>query len=275
MAKKIIEVLGLEIVIEQVDNEDYISLTDIAKQTERKPADSISDWLRNSATLLFIQTWERLHNPNFKVGQMQDFRILATDNRKAISPQRLISETNAIGIVSKSGRYGGTYAHSDIATNFCNWLSPEFQVYFIKEFKRLKEEEAARLGQSWDIQRLLTKANFHIQSASIRDNIVPLMQQNTKVESFYHASEVDMLNMIIWGMTAKEWKLANPSKKGNIRDHATKLELVILNNLQAINAVLIDDGMAKKARADKLLKIATSHMQVLLNSEPIKKLEIL
>lgn len=267
------EVLGLEIVIDRINNEDYISITDIAKQTERKPADSIADWLRNSATLLFLQTWEALHNPNFKVGQMQDFRIRAADNRKLVSPQRLIEETGAVGIISKSGRYGGTFAHSDIATNFCNWLSPEFHVYFIKEFKRLKQNEAARLGQSWNIQRLLTKANFHIQSAAIRENMVPLMQQNTKAETFYHASESDMLNMIVWGMTAKDWQRAYPDKKGNLRDHANKLELVILNNLQAINAVLIEDGMDKKGRANKLLKIATTQMEVLLETAPLKKLK--
>lgn len=272
MAKKQIEVQGLRIIIDRIDNKYFISLTDIAKRTERAAKDVIRDWMRNRSTLLYLETWETVHNPNFKGVQMRSFKELADDNRVLISPQRYVEQTAAIGLISKSGRYGGTFAHSDIALEFCSWLSPDFKVYFVKEFTRLKEQEAALIGESWNIQRLLTKSNFHIQAAAIRENIVPLMQHNTKLESFYHASENDQLNMIVFGFTAKEWKQANPKLKGNIRDHATKLELVILNNLQAINAVLIEDGMKKKERGSKLLKIATTQMRVLMDREPIKVL---
>ena len=270
--KKKIEVEGLIITIEQVNDADYISLTDIAKNTERLPSESIRDWLRNTQTLLFLQTWESVHNKNFKIGQMPNFINLAIDNRKLISAKRYIEETGAIGIISKAGRYGGTYAHRDIAMHFCYWLSPEFAVYFVKEFQRLKQQEADLLGQSWNIQRLLTKSNFHIQTESVRQAL-PLMEWNTKKEAITQASELNMLNRIIFGYTAREWKKANPKLKGNIRDHANKLELVILNNLQAINSVLLEDGMSRKDRETKLLKIATSQMQILLNKEPVKKLD--
>lgn len=275
MAKKKIEVQGLTIYIDKIDGKDFICLTDIAKRTERAPKDVIRDWIRNRSTLLFLETWETVHNADFKSEQMRSFKELADDNRLLISPQRYIETTGAIGLISKSGRYGGTFAHSDIALEFCSWLSPDFKVYFVKEFTRLKDAEAKLLGESWNIQRLLTKANFHLQTAAVRENIVPLLQQSTKVEGFYHASEADQLNLIVFGMTAKEWKKANPKLKGNIRDHATKLELVILNNLQAINAVLIGDGMAKELRSKKLLQIAATQMEVLLNTKPLKELESL
>lgn len=274
MAKKqSIEVQGLTIFIDRIDDNDFVSLTDIAKRTERTPKDVIRDWIRNRGTLLFLETWEKVHNPDFKGVQMRSFKELADDNRALISPQRYIETTGAIGLISKSGRYGGTYAHADIALEFCSWLSPDFKVYFVKEFTRLKEDEARLLGQSWNIQRLLTRANYHLQSASVRENLVPIVQWNTKLEGLRQASEADLLNLIVFGMTAKEWRSSNPEKKGNIRDHATKLELVVLSNLQAINAMLIEDKMDKKQRADKLLRVATTEMQTLRQIKPIGELK--
>ena len=263
MSKQKITVLGLEIVVERFDSEDYISLTDIAKQTPRPPAESIRDWIRNSATLLFLQTWEYLHNPDFKLGQMHQFRNLAVDNRTVISPQSFVEQTGAIGISSKSGRYGGTFAHSDIATNFCNWLSPEFQVYFIKEFKRLKEEEAERLGLSWNLRRELAKANYPIHTEAVRTNLVPMMDWNTKREGLHFANEADLLNLAVFGTTAKQWREANPAAKGNIRDAATEQELQVLSNMESANALLIDNGFNKEERFAILSKRAARELDIL------------
>lgn len=276
MAKTKITVQGLEIAIEHIDTEDYISLTDIAKQTERKPADSIADWLRNSATLRFLQTWEMLHNENFKVGQMQDFRLSATDNRKAISPKRYIEETGAIGIISKSGRYGGTLAHADIAMEFCSWLSPEFKVYVIKEFKRLKAEEAERLGLSWSLRRELAKANYPIHTEAVRENLVPLLDWHTKREKSHFASEADLLNLAVFGITAKQWKAANPEAKGNVRDAASEIELQVLANMESANALLVDNGFSKDERLGILSQRAAREIEILRTSkaaEKVKKLK--
>lgn len=272
MAKQKITVEGLEITIDSINDEDYVSLTDIARKTDRPPSESIRDWLRNTQTLLFLEAWEAVHNPDSKLAHLHQFRIKAAENRYGVSPQSYVKETGAIGIVSKSGRYGGTYAHRDIALNFCYWLSPQFQVYFLKEFQRLKEEEAKLLGQSWNIQRLLTKANFHIQTASVRQSL-PLMEWNTKRESMSQASEMDMLNRIVFGMTAREWKQANPERKGNIRDHATEMELVIISNLQSINGALIRKGLEKNMREHWLLRVATFEMQTLLGRKPLKEIK--
>jgi len=276
MSKQKITVLGLEIVVERFDSEDYISLTDIAKQTPRPPAESIRDWIRNSATLLFLQTWEYLHNPDFKLGQMHQFRNLAVDNRTVISPQSFVEQTGAIGISSKSGRYGGTFAHSDIATNFCNWLSPEFQVYFIKEFKRLKEDEAERLGLTWNLRRELAKANYPIHTEAVRTNLVPMMDWNTKREGMHFANEADLLNLAVFGTTARQWREANPDAKGNIRDAATEQELQVLSNMESANALLIDNGFNKEERFAILSKRAARELDILAEvkaAQGLKKLK--
>jgi KilA-N domain len=276
MTKQKITVMGLEIVVERIDSEDYISLTDIAKQTPRPPAESIRDWLRNTATLLFLQTWESLHNNDFKVVQMHHFRNQAADNRAVISPQRYIEETGAVGLTSKSGRYGGTFAHSDIATNFCNWLSPEFQVYFIKEFKRLKEDEAERLGLTWNLRRELAKANYPIHTEAVRTNLVPMIDWNTKREGMHFANEADLLNLAVFGTTAKQWREANPDAKGNIRDSATEQELQVLSNMESANALLIDNGFNKEERFAILSKRATRELDILAEvkaAQTLKKLK--
>jgi hypothetical protein len=276
MSKQTITVLGLEIVIERFDSEDYISLTDIAKQTPRPPSETIRDWIRNSATLLFLQTWEHLHNPDFKLVQMHQFRNLAVDNRTVISPQSFVEQTGAIGISSKSGRYGGTFAHSDIATNFCNWLSPEFQVYFIKEFKRLKEDEAERLGLTWNLRRELAKANYPIHTEAVRTNLVPMMDWNTKREGMHFANEADLLNLAVFGTTAKQWREANPDAKGNIRDSATEQELQVLSNMESANALLIDQGFNKEERFAIMSKRAARELDILSEvkaAQGLKKLK--
>jgi hypothetical protein len=273
MAKKKINVEGFLITIDDVNRKSYISLTDIARRVDERTGQVLGNWLRNAGTLDFLFEWETIYNPGFNVLKFEEIRKQAGRIGFVMSAKQWIETTGAIGIVSKPGRYGGTYAHHDIALEFCSAVSARFKLLLIREFQRLKEEEMKLLGESWNIQRLLTKANFHLQTAAVRENLVPLMQHNTKRESFYHASEADQLNLIVFGMTAKQWKQANPEKKGNLRDHATKLELVILNNLQAINSVLISDGMAKEMRANKLLKIAATQMEVLLNIKPMQLLD--
>ncbi len=273
MAKKKINVQGLEIVIIQEDNEDFISLTDIAKQSSDEPRFVIRNWMSTQNTISYLGEWESIHNDNFNRAGFRTFREEFFEKPFSLTPQRWVELTGATGIHSKAGRYGGTYAHRDIAVNFCYWINPVFQIYLIKEFQRLKEEEAARLGESWSIQRTITKANHYLQTNSVRENLVPMMDWNTKREALYQASEADLLNMIIFGMSAKEWRAANPDKKGNIRDHANKLELVVMSNLQAINAMLIEDKMDKKSRANKLLKVATSEMQTLMETRPIDELK--
>lgn len=274
MAKKKLTVDGLEI---RLDKDDYVSLTDIAKRSsDREPSSLIQGWLRNQNTLLFLDTWEQLHNPNFKPSQMAGFRLSATENRNAISAQKYIKKTEAIGITSQSGRYGGTFAHSDIALNFCYWLSPSFQVYFIKEFQRLKADEAQRLDTDWNVKRLLSKANWHIHTEAVREYLVPMIDWNTKREAIYQASEADLLNLALFGLTAREWQQANPDKKGNIRDHASTEQLLVLANLQSLNAKLIEWDSPKEQRIEILHKTAREQMEILVRSRAIgdiKKLE--
>ncbi len=259
--------------IERIKDADYISLTDIAKQTERPPAESIRDWLRNASTLMFLETWETLHNKDFKVGQMHQFRNDAVDNRKAVSPQRYTEETGAVGIISKSGRYGGTLAHSDIALNFCYWLSPSFQVYLLQEFQRLKEQEADIMGLSWDLRRELAKANFYIHTDAVRENLVPALDWNTKWESIRQASEADLLNLSLFGMTAREWKLQNPEAKGNMRDQASIEQLLVLANLESLNAEFIRLGYDRDQRIRLLHKAAQTQMEVIAKLAPVENIK--
>ena len=273
MAKQNINIHGLDIRVEDREQSKYYSLTDLAQGGEGEVSEVIRRWLRTQKTVDFLGVWERVHNPNFNLSQMNQIKLSLSNESFYISVKKWVEQTNAVGIEARAGRYGGTYAHADIALHFANWLSPEFYVYLIQEFQRLKEEEAARLGESWNIQRTITKANHYLQSASVRQNLVPMAKWNTKLEGLYQASEADLLNLIVFGMSAKEWRSANPDKKGNIRDHATKLELVVLSNLQAINAMLIEDKLDKKRRADKLLAVATTEMQTLMQVKPIEDLK--
>jgi len=252
-----------------VNKEDYISLTDIAKYKDGSEAnDIIRNWLRNRNTIEFLGIWEQLYNPDFKPVEFDGFRKEAGLNSFTLSPAKWVEATNAIGIVSKSGRYGGTYAHKDIAFEFASWISVEFKLYLIKEFQRLKDEEQKQLG--WDIRRNLTKINYRIHTDAIKNNLIPetLTPQQT---SLVYASEADILNMALFGMTAKTWRESNPDKQGNIRDDADVSQLVCLANLETLNALFIQDGLSQQERLHRLNTIAIEQMRI-LNENSIKRL---
>jgi hypothetical protein len=243
---------------------DYISLTDIAKFKTSEPNAVIANWLRNRNTIEYLGIWETLYNPNFKPLEFEGFRKEAGLNAFTLSPQRWIEATNAIGLISKSGRYGGTYAHKDIAFKFANWISIEFELYFIKEFQRLKAEEQKLLG--WSVKRELSKINYHIHTDAIKQNLVP-EQLTPQQISIVYANEADVLNMALFGMTAKTWRDSHPDKKGNIRDYANINELICLSNLENLNAVLIDEGVEQPERLLKLNQIAIHQMKILNDAE--------
>jgi len=264
-------VLDQEITAVKYNDEDYISLTDIAKHKDVNDANEIiRNWLRNRNTIEFLGIWEKIHNPNFKPVEFDGFRKEAGLNSFTLSSKRWIESTNAIGLVSKSGRYGGTYAHKDIAFEFASWVSVEFKLYLIKEFQRLKEEEFKQLG--WDIKRNLTKINYRIHTDAIKENLIPksLMPQQI---NFVYASEADILNIALFGMTAKEWREVNSTKKGNIRDEANVYQLVCLANLESLNAHFINEGLSQPVRIEKLNQVAISQMQILIKDKTIEKLE--
>ena len=260
MAK--ITVQNTEITVLSYNDKDYISLTDMAngKQSESRAADIIKNWLRNRYTIEFLGTWEMIHNPNFKVVEFDHFRMQAGLPTFVISATEWIEETNAIGIIVKKGRYGGTYAFKDIAFEFGTAISVTFKLYLIEEFQRLKEEEQKLLG--WTAKRELSKINYRIHTDAIKSHLIP--EEITSAQaSFIYAEEADVLNVAMFGMTAKQWRDANPDLKGNIRDYATINELICLSNMENINAVLINDGVPQGERLFKLNQIAIQQMQVL------------
>ena len=246
-------------VIYHNDN-DYISLTDIAKYKSNEPAAVISNWMRNRNTIEYLGIWESLYNPNFNPIEFDGFRKEAGLNAFTLSPQKWIIATNAIGIISKAGRYGGTFAHKDIAFKFASWISVEFELYIVKEFQRLKEEEQKMLG--WSAKRELSKLNYRIHTDAIKRNIIP-EEVTSQQASIIYANEADVLNVAMFGMTAKQWRDANSDKKGNIRDYATINELICLSNMENLNAVFIDQGMTQSERLVKLNQIAIQQMRVL------------
>ena len=267
MAK--IKVLDLEISIVQ---DEYISLTDIAnsKDGESRAADIIKNWMRNRGTLEFIGTWEQIHNVDFKVVEFDHFRMQAGLTSFVLSPGKWIEQTNAIGIVVKSGRYGGTYAHKDIAFEFASAINPIFKLYLIKEFQRLKEAEQKQLG--WDIKRNLTKINYRIHTDAIKENLIPKQLVPAQI-SYVYASEADILNVALFGMTAKQWSEANPNFKGNMRDYADVYQLVCLANLESLNAHFINENIPQDLRIKKLNEVAIKQMSILLSDDTMKKLE--
>ena len=226
--------------------------------------------MRNRNTIEFLGIWETLNNPNFNPVEFEGFRKQAGLNAFILSPKKWVEATNAIGIISKAGRYGGTYAHKDIAFEFASWISVEFKLYFIKEFQRLKDEEQKQLG--WSAKRELAKINYRIHTDAIKENLIPAELTPTQI-SFVYANEADVLNVALFGMTAKEWRDNNPDKKGNIRDYATINELICLSNMENINAVLISDGLSQPQRLRKLNQIAISQMKVLNETESRKLLK--
>ncbi|MEK7382217.1 MAG: KilA-N domain-containing protein [Elusimicrobiota bacterium] len=266
-----IDVQGKSVAIITKDQQDYISLTDIAKyRNSDAPADIVKNWLRSRSTIEFIGLWEILNNPGFKLVEFDQFKNEAGANHFVLSPLKWIQTTNAIGIVSKSGRYGGTFAHKDISFEFASWISPQFKLYLIKEFQRLKDAEHKQLG--WDIRRNLTKINYRIHTDAIKENLIP-PELTPRQTNLIYASEADVLNMALFGMTAKGWRDAHPGEKGNIRDYANVSQLVCLSNLENLNALFIQEKTPQAERLRKLNQIAIQQMRLLTNDIGIKRLE--
>ena len=259
----------------RIDNKEYISLTDLARYADNEePRLPIRDWMRNKEVISYLGLWEQLNNEKFKGGEFATFKNEAGSNRFKMSPQKWIRETNAIGIISKSGRYdGGTYAISDIAFEFASWLSPEFKLYLITEFQRLKKNEAYQNKIDWHVNRVLAKANYIIHTDAIKNIIVPTLSEKQK--KFVYAEEADILNVALFGMTAKEWRENNPeiADNGNIRDNTDLLHLVILNNLENINTELIEQKISQRERLIRLNNIARKQVELLKNNKSLNKLE--
>ncbi|MEI6764504.1 MAG: KilA-N domain-containing protein [Bacteroidota bacterium] len=271
--KKIINVKGTEITLLSQDTNDYISLTDIAKsRNNTEPFAVINNWMRNRSTIEFIGLWEKLCNPDFKPLDFERFKNESGSNYFVLSPQKWIESTNAIGIISKSGRYGGTFAHKDIAFEFASWISSEFKLYLIIEFQRLKEDENDRLKLEWNLQRTLAKVNYQIHTDAIRDNLIPKALSSSQMTTVY-SSEADLLNMALFGKTAKQWRIENPEAEGNIRDQASLEQLVILSNLESINAVLIHQGISQNDRLLQLNTTAINQMKSLLGNRSFLKIK--
>ena len=260
MAK--INVQNTEITIVSHNDDDYISLTDMARSQLQEHI--IFRWLSLKSTIEYLGEWEMLYNPNFNCTEFGTFRNMAGSNNFVLSVKTWIEKTNAIGIFSKAGRYGGTYAHRDIAYHFGMWISPKFQLLLVKEYQRLKAEEQKMLG--WTAKRELSKINYHIHTDAIKNHLVPT-EITAAQASIIYAEEADVLNVAMFGMTAKQWREANPDLKGNIRDYATINELICLSNMENINAVLINDGVPQGERLVKLNQIAIQQMQVLEGNE--------
>ncbi len=273
MAKKKnqLSVKGADIRVFTGNQQDYISLTDIARYKKSDHTDDlIRNWIRNRNTIEFIGIWEQLNNPDFKPVEFDGFRKEAGLNSFTLTPKQWIEKTNAIGIVSKVGRYGGTYAHKDIAFEFATWISVEFKLYLIKEFQRLKDEEQKQLG--WDIRRNLTKINYRIHTDAIKENLIPSTLSKQQISHVY-ASEADILNMALFGKTAAQWRAENPDETGNIRDFANVSQLVCLSNMENLNAVFINEGLEQAERLPRLNQIAIQQMRILVEDRAGKRLE--
>ena len=265
-----LSVQGNEIAIISRENQDYISLTDIARHRSPDGTDDVvRNWLRNRNTIEFLGIWEQLNNPGFKPVEFDGFRKQAGLNSFTLTPKQWIEKTGAIGIVSKSGRYGGTYAYKDIAFEFASWISVEFKLYLIKEFQRLKDEERKQLG--WDIKRNLAKINYRIHTDAIKENLIPPELTSSQTNLIY-ASEADVLNMALFGMTAKDWRDSHPGDKGNIRDYADVSQLVCLSNLENLNALFIQGKMPQDERLRRLNQVAIHQMKLLTQDSRIRQL---
>ena len=271
MAK--INVQNTEVTVINFEAQDYISLTDMAgaKENESRAADVIKNWLRNRYTIEFLGTWEMIHNPDFKVVEFDHFKMQAGLPSFVLSCSEWIEKTNAIGIVVKKGRYGGTYAHKDIAFEFGSAISVPFKLYLIEEFQRLKEEEQKLLG--WSAKRELAKINYRIHTDAIKQNLIP-QELTPQQKSFVYADEADMLNVAMFGKTAREWREENPDLKGNIRDYASINQLICLSNMENLNAVFINEGLSQSERLEKLNKIAIQQMKVLENVDDKRFLKL-
>lgn len=270
--KSIINANGIEIRVSSTNESDYISLTDIAKKRNPEfPADVIKNWMRSRSTIEFLGLWEKLNNPNFKLVEFDQFKQEAGTNSFVLPPQKWIDRTNAIGIISKSGRYGGTYAHTDIAFEFASWISPEFKLYIIKDYQRLKTDESHIKQIDWNIKREIAKSNYKIHTDAIKENLILPTLSNAQI-SYTYASEADVINVALFGITAKAWRKMHPEAKGNIRDTATIEQLIVLSNLESMNAVFIREGLSQSERLFRLNQIAIFQLQSLWK-EPVKSIQ--
>lgn len=265
--------ISVDIINSKPGEDDFISLTDIAKyKNEEAPADLIKNWLRSRSTIEFIGLWEQMNNPNFKLVEFDQFKNESGSNSFVMSPKKWINETNATGIISKSGRYGGTYAHSDIAFEFASWISAEFKLYLIKDYQQLKAAENSRLSLEWNLNRTMAKLNYRIHTDAIKEHLIPPTLSGSQT-GFKYASEADRINVALFGMTAKNWRDSNPDKKGNIRDFATIEQLLVLTNLESMNAELIKQKIGETERTEKLNEMAREQMIVFMrNKSGTKKL---
>lgn len=261
--KETIHANGFDISIYTNDfQNEFISLTDIAKYKSDAPNDVIKNWMRSRDTIEFLGLWESLHNPNFKPVEFDGFRTQAGANAFTMSPTKWIEGVNAIGIVSKSGRYGGTYAHSDIAFEFASWVSAEFKLYIIKDYKRIKSDENSRLSLNWNLNREISKLNYKIHTDAVKENLIPAELTPNQI-AFTYANEADLLNVALFGMTAKQWRDNNPDKKGNIRDYATLNQLLVLSNMENYNAIMIDQSKSQSERIVALHEMAVKQLETL------------
>jgi hypothetical protein len=265
IVKDTIKAKGIDIGIYTEDfQNEFISLTDIAKYKSDDPTAVIQNWMRGRDVIEFLGLWEMLHNPDFKPIEFEGFKNQAGANAFTMSPKKWIENTNAVGILSKSGRYGGTYAHSDIAFEFASWISPEFKLYIIKDYKRLKSDENSRFSLNWNLNREISKLNYRIHTDAIKENLLPPELTASQV-AFRYADEADMLNVVIFGRTAKEWREENPDKTGNMRDYASINELLVLANLESYNAILIHQGKSQEERMRLLRELVVQQLQTLEN----------
>lgn len=273
MAKnKTILVKGISVATLKVGNETYISLTDIARnKNAEEPKDVVKNWMRSKTTVEFLGIWEQLNNPEFKGVEFDSFMYEAGTNAFTLSPSKWIESTNAKGLVSKQGNNGGTFAHKDIAFEFASWVSSGFKLYLIKEFQRLKEDETNRMKLEWNLQRTLAKVNYHIHTDAIKENLIPAELTKQQI-AYVYANEADMLNVALFGKTAMQWRAEYPDAEGNIRDMATIEQLVVLSNMESINAVLIHQGLQQRERLVQLNKIAITQIKSLLGNKNLKKL---
>ena len=263
LIKDTIHANGIDIGIYTQDFEnEFISLTDIARYKSDDPTSVIQNWMRNRDVIEFLGLWERLHNSDFNPLEFEGFKKQAGANAFTMSPKKWIETTGAIGIVSKAGRYGGTYAHSDIAMSFATWISPEFQLYIMKDYRRLKADENSRLSLNWNLNREISKLNYRIHTDAIKDNLIPPELTSAQI-AYTYANEADLLNVVLFGKTAKQWKEENPAEKGNMRDAATLDQLLVLANLESYNAVLINQGKLQKERMELLRQLAVQQLQTL------------
>lgn len=271
--KAIVSVKGTDITVLVYREQDYISLTDIARHKNAGLTDDlIRNWLRNRNTIEFLGIWESLNNPGFKPVEFDGFRKSAGLNSFALTPRQWIDKTGAVGILSKPGRYGGTFAHKDIAFEFATWISVEFKLFLIKEFQRLKEDENSRLSLAWNLNRTLSKLNYRIHTDAIKTHLIPAVVTPAQVAMTY-ATEADLLNVALFGQTARQWRNSNPGLDGNMREHATVEQLLVLANIEGMNAELIHMSLSQRERLSRLNQIAIRQMQVLTGAQVIRQLK--